>query len=143
MKKALATITKTNNLGFHELALRVFAGATMIYHGQGKLFNLEGTTAFFAKVGIEPAGLMAVLASLGETLGGLALIIGLFARLGAAANAVSMLVAIVFLGIPNGFDVRQGGFEYQATLMLVFLFFTINGAGKYSLDKKLTEILGR
>lgn len=143
MKKLLNIVVKNNPLGLHELALRVFVGGTMVYHGQGKLLNLEGTSAFFAKIGIEPAGIMALLASLGETFGGLAIALGLFTRLGAVANAVSMLFAIVFLGLPNGFDIRQGGFEYQATLLMVFLFLIVNGAGKYSFDRKLADKFAR
>lgn len=139
MKKIICIVVKNNTLGFHELALRLFVGATMIYHGQAKLLNLPGTSAFFEKIGIEPSWMMALLASLGETLGGLAIMLGLFTRLGAAANAVSMIVAIIFLGLPNGFDVRQGGYEYMATLLVVFIFLIVNGAGTYSLDRKISE----
>ncbi|MDB1123423.1 DoxX family protein [Vibrio algarum] len=135
MKELLQLITKPSELMYHDLLLRFFAGITMIYHGQGKLFNLDGTAMFFSKIGIEPAYLMAVIASLGEVLGGIAVAIGLFTRIGALANIVSLTVAVVLLGWPNGFDVRNGGYEYQACLLVVFVFILINGAGKLSADK--------
>lgn len=135
MNKLFLTIIKPSALTYHDLLLRVFTGATMIYHGQGKWFNLDATAGFFAKFGIEPAYFMAILASMGEMLGGGLLIIGLFTRFGALILSASMVVAIVTIGWPNGFDVRQGGFEYMGTLFVVFIFIMVNGAGKFSLDQ--------
>jgi putative oxidoreductase len=137
MNKIIQWIVKPSDLTYHDLLLRLFVGGTMVYHGQGKLFNLEGTAQFFSKIGIEPSFIMATLASLGEVFGGLLVMLGLFTRMGALANAVSMAVAIIFLGWPNGFDVRQGGIEYMATLLVIFIFIAINGAGKFSVDKVL------
>lgn len=53
MNKLFLTIIKPSALTYHDLLLRVFTGATMIYHGQGKWFNLDATAGFFAKFGIE------------------------------------------------------------------------------------------
>lgn len=106
----------------------------MVWHGQGKLFNLEATSMFFSKIGIEPAFVMSLLASLGETLGGLAVMLGLFTRLGAIANCASLSVAVILLGWPNGFDVRNGGYEYQAALLVAYIFILVNGGGKFSVD---------
>lgn len=137
MKDVIKRIVTPNESGLVELLLRVYVGATMIYHGSGKLIYFSGTVEFFRAVGIEPAGLMTVMAGLGESLGGIALIVGLFSRLGATVNCLSMFIAIIFVGWPNGFDIRDGGWEYEATLMFVFMFIAIQGAGKYSLDYKL------
>lgn len=141
MKNLLKLITKPNDLGFHELLLRLCAGLTMTWHGYGKISNLDGTAMFFSKIGIEPAGFMAVIASLGETFGGLAIAVGLFSRLGAAANCVSLTIAFVLLGLPNGFDVRNGGYEYQLALLVMCIFILVNGSGKFSADKVIYEKL--
>ena len=135
MKKLIQLITKPNTLEFHELLLRLYMGAAMMWHGQGKLFNLDGTAMFFSKIGVEPAYPMAVMASLGETFGGIAVMLGFFTRLGALANCVSLTVAFVLLGWPNGFDVRAGGYEYQGALLVAYIFILVNGAGKFSVDK--------
>lgn len=76
MKKLLQLITKPNDLQYHELLLRLYMGAAMTWHGQGKLFNLDGTAMFFSKIGVEPAYPMAVMASIGETFGGIAVMLG-------------------------------------------------------------------
>ncbi|MCG7588780.1 DoxX family protein [Photobacterium sp. OFAV2-7] len=141
MKNIIQWIVKPNHLMFHDLILRLFVGGTMVYHGQGKLFNLEGTAQFFHSIGIEPPYFMAVIASFGEVFGGLMVMLGLFTRMGALANAASMVVAIIFLGWPNGFDARQGGIEYQATLLVIFIFIAVNGAGRFSVDKTLHKRL--
>lgn len=135
MNKFIQLITKPNQLGYHDLMLRLYMGAAMTWHGQGKLFNLEGTAMFFGKIGVEPAYPMAVMASLGETFGGIAVMLGFFTRLGAVANCLSLAVAFVILGWPNGFDVRVGGYEYQGALLVAYLFILINGAGKFSVDR--------
>lgn len=116
-------IFKTSNLGIVELILRTMVSFVMLYHGYGKLTGLEQYTALFTKIGIEPAHIMAILAGLGETLGGLSLLLGLFTRLGAFSLSICITYAFIYLGLPNGFNIVHSGYEYQLTLMPIFLFF--------------------
>ncbi|MDB1124270.1 DoxX family protein [Vibrio algarum] len=137
-------VLKPSNLGLTELVIRVVVSFAMMYHGYGKLTGIEQYTAMFTKIGIEPAGFMVVLAGLSEMLGGLALFLGCFTRFGAISLSICMIYAFIYLGLPKGYNIVKGGYEYQLAMMSVFLFFIVNGAGKYSLDnlfyKKRTAI---
>ena len=47
-----------------------------------------------------------------ELVGGICLIIGLFTRFVAAALAIEMLVALLFVHLPKGYAAGGGGYEY-------------------------------
>lgn len=65
------------------LVLRVIAAAILIYHGYGKLFGfgIEGVSGFFGSIGLPAAGILAILVSLLEFFGGIAILLGIFTRL--------------------------------------------------------------
>lgn len=73
-------------------------GVIFAAHGAQKLFGwfggygLEGTSQFFASVGVNPGYLVALLAGLAELFGGLALVVGVLVRPAAASLAFAMLV---------------------------------------------------
>lgn len=121
------------------LALRVVTGFVFLYHGHAKIFGaggIEGVIGFFTQVGIPLPGLMAPLVSYGEFLGGIALILGLFTHWIAKLNVLIMLGAIFFVHLAKGYNVMEGGYEYQLLLLIVNLFIASTGAGIYSLDAK-------
>lgn len=120
------------------LALRIVTGLVFVYHGYAKVFvmGMDGVTGFFTSVGIPMAGLMAVLVSYGEFLGGIALILGLFTHWIAKLNVLIMLGAIYFVHLANGYDATKGGYEYPLMILVVSLFIAATGAGKYSLDAR-------
>ncbi len=119
---------------------RVIIGLLFLGHGLQKLTGwfggggISGTTAFFEKLGIYPSGPWAVIAGLGELLGGLALALGLATPLAAAVLSAVMLTAIVFVHLPNGIWVARGGLEYPLVVIAVGAFFGLAGAGQYALD---------
>lgn len=134
---------KPSNLGITELFFRLTSGFAMLYHGYGKLMAIDRYTELFTKLGIEPANIMVVVAGLGETFGGLALIFGIFTRLGALSSSITMVTAFIYIGWPKGYNIIQGGYEYQLTMFAIFFFFIVNGAGKYSLDKLIHNKLSK
>lgn len=119
---------------------RVIIGLLFMGHGLQKLLGwfggggIGGTAGFFEKLGIYPAGPWAVIAGLGELLGGLALALGFATPIAAALLSVVMLTAIAFVHLPNGLWVARGGVEYPLVVIAVSAFFGLAGAGQYALD---------
>jgi putative oxidoreductase len=77
--------------------LRVIVGIVFLVHGGQKLFiyGFHGVAGMMASLGIPLPMISAVVVSLVEFFGGLALVAGLFARWAAALIAIDMVVAIL------------------------------------------------
>ena len=135
--------------GAAALILRVPVGLILAAHGAQKLFGwfggngLAGTAQWMSSIGIEPGLLMALLAGGAEFFGGLALVLGLLTRPAALIAAFTMLVAIFSVHISNGLFASDGGYEYALVLMVALLALAIQGGGDLSMDKALSEKLGR
>jgi putative oxidoreductase len=116
------------------LIVRIAAAAAFLYHGSGILFGALGGPGLqgFAQFTHMPIP-VAFLVGLAEFGGGLAMLTGILARLGAAGIMAVMLGAIVMVHLPKGFDVTKGGFEYPLTQLLIAAAILIAGAGPYSL----------
>lgn len=138
-------ILVTDN-SFTSLALRIPAGAIFMAHGAQKLFGsfggygLEGTGQWMASIGLEPGYLMALGAGSAEFFGGIALLIGLLTRPAAFMLAITMLVAIVTVHLPNGLFVSNNGYEFGLALLSISTALVLNGGGKFSLDRKLSSL---
>lgn len=119
--------------------IRVIVGLAFFMHGWQKVFSFgfAGVGGFFGSLGIPAAGFFAVVVSLVELLGGLALILGLATRLAGLALAVDMLVALFVVHLPNGFFVSENGYELVLILGAAALAFAITGASKLSLDSRM------
>ena len=126
------------------LFLRLGVGIIFLVHGVGKLFaigptalGIGGTANFFASLGIPAAWLFAWVAALVETLGGVALLLGIFTRYAASLLAVDMLTALLVFHLPKGFSILNGGYEFVLLLLLANLSLLLSGAGqKWNLGKK-------
>jgi putative oxidoreductase len=119
--------------------LRMGVGMVMTVHGWGKLTDIAATQQQFANIGIPVADASAYLAVAGELLGGLGLLVGLFTPIAALGVLVTMLVAIVFVHLPNGLLMKNNGFEYPMVMALVSLYLAVRGAGPLSVDAWLTK----
>ncbi|WP_120512320.1 DoxX family protein [Photobacterium salinisoli] len=130
---------------FAPLALRVPAGIIFMAHGAQKLFGafggygLEGTGQWMASIGLEPGMLMAFLAGSGEFFGGLFILIGLLTRPAAFVLAITMIVAIVSVHLPNGLFMSNGGYEFGLSLLAIAVSLVFSGAGKVSADSLLVK----
>src|SRR5690606_15175041 len=144
MNAWIRTITATH-ASFGTTILRVVAGLTFAAHGSQKLFGwfggfgLVGVGQWMESIGLAPGYLMALLAGSAEFFGGLALIIGLLVRPAAVVLAITMLVAILTVHLNNGFFMSNNGYEFALALMAISVALVFEGAGKLSLDGRLSR----
>ena len=100
--------------------------------------GFHGVAGFFGGAGIPLPFVSAVIVTLVEFLGGIALIIGLFTRWAAALNGFDMIVAILVVHLKNGF-LKPGGFEHPLTLLAACLALVWLGPGAASVDGALAK----
>jgi putative oxidoreductase len=131
--------------GLEALILRVPIGLILAAHGSQKLFGwfgghgLEGTSQWMASVGLNPGFVVALLAGSAEFFGGIALMLGLLTRPAALANAITMLVALLWVHSGKGFFMDTHGIEYALALLSATSALAIMGGGRYALDNYLLE----
>jgi putative oxidoreductase len=125
------------------LIIRVTAGLMLLPHGIPKVFT-QGVAAFaaagLAKRGIEPALPLAWIVAFLETIGGVAIALGLFTRFFAAAIAIELLV-VTLVHMPQGFGWGNRGYEYPLFWGLIMFAIALRGGGPYSLDRKIGKEL--
>lgn len=135
------------------LILRVVLGGVMFAHGAQKLlgwyggFGFEGTMGFFTqKMGLP--WLIAFLVIIGESIGSLGLLVGLFTRFTAASFIVIMAGAIMTVHLPQGFFMNWfgqqtgEGFEYHLLVIGMSLALLVVGGGKWALDGVIARWIG-
>ena len=126
---------------YAEPILRIALGAILIPHGLQKLFGafggmgFAGNAALFDRIGFTPGIFWGTL--VGELIGGLLLVLGLFTRFAAAAVLIFMIVAVKFTSARGGFFWNTQGFEYPLLIGFCALFFLIRGGGAWSLDRAI------
>ncbi|HEX2091351.1 MAG TPA: DoxX family protein [Longimicrobiaceae bacterium] len=132
--------------------IRVTLGLVVAAHGAQKLLGWFGghgpaeTTEMFQRAfGIPVAlGWMVVLS---DSLGALALVLGIFGRLAAAGTGLVMLGAIYFVHGRWGFFMnwytqpRGEGFEFHLLALAMVIAILIRGSGRWSVDRVLTRRL--
>lgn len=107
--------------------LRIGAGILFAQHGAQKLFGMFGKEAVPL---LSQYGFAGVL----EFFGGLILVVGLATRPVSALLTVLMLAAYAMAHMPmGGWPIENRG-ELALLYALIFVFFTANGAGPWSLD---------
>ena len=114
--------------------LRIVVGIVFFVHGYQKLFRFgfHGTAGFFAHAGIPLPAVSAVIVTLVEFVGGLLILTGIATRIGAALNAIDMLVAVLAVHMRHGFFAPMG-FEYPLTLLAATICLVLAGGGCFSL----------
>jgi len=135
------------------LILRVVLGGVIFAHGAQKLLGwyggsgFEGTMGFFTqKMGLP--WLIAFLVIIGESIGSLGLLAGLFTRFTAASFIVIMLGAIMTVHLPQGFFMNWfgqqtgEGFEFHLLVIGMSLALLVVGGGKWALDGVIARWLG-
>lgn len=120
--------------------LRVVTGIVFLAHGWQKLFQLgfHGVAGFFGAVGIPLPFVAAVIVTMVEVLGGIALIAGLLTRWAAALNGFDMVVAILMVHLKNGF-LKPGGVEHPLIMLAACIALVMVGPGAASVDGALAK----
>jgi putative oxidoreductase len=137
MKKPFATRYLPLDIDVVLLLIRLVVGSAFIIHGSGKIqhpFNWMGPNSHVPAI-------FQLLAALSEFGGGIAVVLGLIARLAAFGIGCTMLVAVythrIILGDP--FVNLTGGRSYEPALgyLLFALLLLVIGPGRFSLDRKI------
>ncbi len=119
--------------------LRIALGFLFVAHGWQKFteYTIAGTQASFAQMGVPAAEIAAPLVATLELAGGIALILGVFTRIAAAALAVNMVGALFLVHASAGVFVGNGGYELVLILGAASLALALAGAGRFSVDHAL------
>lgn len=116
------------------LAMRLVAGAVLVFHGWPKLFgDKTGMLMFFEKVFPFAPGPMLALTGVIEVVGGILLIIGLFTRIVSAVLALEFLYIVLF--VKSGWGPR----EMDLLMLVISLQLHAVGAGSLSADEKFMK----
>ncbi len=125
------------------LVARLILGLGLMAHGTQKLFGwfgghgITGTGGFFESLSFRPGKLFALMAGLGETVGGLLTVLGLGGALGPVLIVIVMLVAVGSVHYNKGYFVTNGGWELNAAIIAAAIAIAFGGNGLYSLDNAL------
>jgi putative oxidoreductase len=126
--------------------LRLVLGFVFIAHGGQKLFSLfggtgiDGTTAFFQRIGIPSPQAFAYVVGVTEFFGGVLLILGLLSVVVTIGLIVDMAMAIATVSHAFGFfSVTRVGYGWELNLALIGLAaaLLVMGPGAWSLDARL------
>jgi putative oxidoreductase len=142
----LATVfdsNSTDNSLFHVfwLVARVVAGGMMVHNGFAKLADVQGfADHVVAVIGFPAPVFFTYCAAYTEIVGAILLVLGLLTRLSAAGLLGTMLVALFFHLKVDGLKVAP--LETATLYATFYLFFLVNGGGKFALDALLSKSLG-
>ena len=119
---------------------RMVVGLMMIHNGLDKLGNIESfAEAYVSYIGLPFPIFFSYVAAFTELIGAPLVAIGLFTRPAALGLFSTMLVAMYHHILVAGFSVAY--LELSAIYAVCFLFFLINGAGLFSTDALILNLL--
>jgi putative oxidoreductase len=114
--------------------LRIWLGAMMITHGQGKVFgDMVKFISGVEKLGLPAAGFFGWAAALSEFCGGILLALGLGTRFAAIVVMITMAVAAFMKHAPDAFNVKELALTYLVVSAVIFII----GPGRFSLDSMI------
>jgi putative oxidoreductase len=112
--------------------LRIALGVSMIVHGYEKVIPhgaLHGFETYVHSLGI-PAWL-GIVSAYTEFVGGILILMGLLTRLAALFIAINMLVALITVGIHQGFGI----YNYIFALLAIAVMLVFYGPGALAVNK--------
>lgn len=120
-----------------KLILRLILGILVLLHGIHKLiYGIEGIQSLVQSVGLPEFVAWAVL--IGEVLGPILLIIGWYARIGAALIAINMITAILLVHTGAFLTLNDHGgwaLELQGMYLFTAIGLLLTGPGRLSFNR--------
>lgn len=133
---------QTNPSNYSALVLRLTLGVFMLPHGLQKVLGLFGGPGFSGAMqflGEKFGSVIALLVIVGESVGAVALIIGLCTRFSAASIAIIMAGAAFFVHSPNGFFASSNGYEMHLLAIGIGISLVLSGGGAWSIDAMIAK----
>lgn len=126
------------------LAARLLLGAIFVESGFGKLMNLGGFAGSLEGQGLPMPMLLAALGAAVECFGGLAIVLGAWTRLAAAALIVFTIMATLIAHRYWAYPPEAQGMQriqFMKNLAIIggFLALIASGAGRFSMDGLLNR----
>ena len=115
---------------------RVALGALFIVHGWPKIKDPKQTIAFVKGTGFPGGAVFAVLFTLLEFFGGIALVLGFLTQVVAALIAAEMVATTIFSKTKLGKKLVLG-YELDVAYLVIALLVALIGAGPWSVDRLL------
>jgi putative oxidoreductase len=118
---------------------RLALGSAMLYHGASKLRG-EGPTQtgqMFEGLGLKPGKFWATATGVAEAFAGVAAILGVATRPAALAVLVTQAMAVTKVHKPKGYNIMNGGMEYNLALMAIAAGLLLAGPGRVSAHEAL------
>ncbi|MEO6458420.1 MAG: DoxX family protein [Chloroflexia bacterium] len=131
---------RTRNYGQYALlALRIAVGVFFVFHGLSKIgiINTGGfgrAVGFFAELQMPAPGITAPLLAVVETLGGLALIFGVLARVVAILLTLIVAAEIMLVKLPQ--SINPISYSFELSLFAALLVLAYFGPGALALDEE-------
>jgi uncharacterized membrane protein YphA (DoxX/SURF4 family) len=124
-------VKKFYNADFGLLIIRIGLGAAFISHGWMKIENIHGIVGFFGTIGL-PAFLAYLITAL-EFVGGVAILLGVYASVFGTLLAIEMLFAIALVARRLVVHAGFSGMELEFILLTVSLGIALAGSGRYAI----------
>jgi putative oxidoreductase len=137
------------------LVVRIALAWVFIYYGAAKLFGsfpgagphgIHQTSLYMSQTAhLRPGGFFAVLGGLTEFGGGIAMAVGLCARLAGLALFGDMVLAMITVTWATGINSANDppGYQINLALAVMGLAMALTGAGRFSIDAFIVRALGR
>ncbi len=116
------------------LLLRFGLAVIFIYHGLA-LVQEDGGTNWAKKMQDPPPKIVQALAAWGQLIGGIAMAVGFLTRLAAVGLAIIMIGAVATVHWTHGFNIQEGGYEYNFVILVICAALILMGPGPLAVDR--------
>jgi putative oxidoreductase len=118
------------------LLLRLALAAVFIFHGVKMVSGPDNDMgAAWMRGDNAPPAPVQLAVAWGELVGGVALGVGFLTRLAALGIIAIMAGAIANVHLPHGFDIAQGGYEYNVVIITICVCLVLGGPGPVAVDR--------
>lgn len=131
-KEILNSVDNNQNLAY--ALIRIFLGVVLIVRGGILALYPE---AIIALIGEQQLHMWFSYLTVGHLVGGLAIALGFFTRIGALIQIPILFAAVIFVHAGQGFMTGDQSLELASLVLFLLVIFLCFGSGPLSLDKRL------